>query len=313
MKKLLYVIITFILFSCGGYDNNPEKYLFKGEEIEPVEKQNRLKNKNIINFGITPWQLLSEHKKGFSPILKYLSEKTGKKFVLNVSKDYDSLKNEVKRGDIQVAAFSPFAYVEALEKIPDRITYLATTRRKFKRRNIDYYRGYIIVREDSSIRTLDDLKMKSFGFVDKKSTSGYIFPLLLFKKNSIVPESFFLQVFFLGNHTKVVEAVLSGTIDAGAIWDGSFNVAIKKYGEMFRIIQKTDRIPLDAWVVSSSLDNEFIKELKIILININSKTVNSNNEKILESDYFPYTGFIVKDSSYYNVIKEAVKILNLEK
>ncbi|TYB31577.1 MAG: phosphate/phosphite/phosphonate ABC transporter substrate-binding protein [Candidatus Mcinerneyibacterium aminivorans] len=311
MKKLLfYSLFFFILISCGKNNSDSVKYVFQGEEVISLSKTEINKSRNLINFGITPWQSLKEHQKGFIPLLKYLSDKTGKKFVLNVSKDYDSLKEEFKKENIDIAAFSPFAYVDAVNQIPDRLKYIATTKRKFNKTIRDHYLGYIIVKKESDINSVFDLKGKTFAFVDKISTSGYLFPMLLFKKMNIDPYSFFDEVYFLGNHTKVIEAVASNIVDAGATWDGSYYLGRKKYGDVFKIIETTEPIPLDAWAASSSLPDDFIIRLRNILISINHETVNSDNEKILDNEYFPFDGFIVKDYDYYKIVKEASQLLS---
>jgi len=46
-------------------------------------------------------------------------------------------------------------------------------------------RGVILVRKDSGINSIRDMKGKRFAFVDKATTAGYLSPLAYFKKMGI--------------------------------------------------------------------------------------------------------------------------------
>ncbi|GIW22853.1 MAG: hypothetical protein KatS3mg068_1860 [Candidatus Sericytochromatia bacterium] len=76
--------------------------------------------------------------------------------------------------------------------------------------------GAIIVRKDSNINTLKDLKGKRFAFGDPISTSSHIFPKMLLIKNGINPDTDFVNVLFAGTHDSVVLSVYNKKVDAGA-------------------------------------------------------------------------------------------------
>ena len=67
----------------------------------------------------------------------------------------------------------------------------------------------IIVPKDSDIDSLDDLKGKTFGFVDPVSTTGHLLPKATFVKElGVTPEElgngFFKDYQFAGGHDKAV-------------------------------------------------------------------------------------------------------------
>ncbi len=81
------------------------------------------------------------------------------------------------------------------------------------------YSGYIIVRKDSGIETLPDLKNKHFGYVDVNSASGYLYARHLMKLNQIDPDKIFSRTSFMRNHDNVIKGVLLGELDAGATYN----------------------------------------------------------------------------------------------
>src|SRR5207244_6062947 len=87
------------------------------------------------------------------------------------------------------------------------------------------YRGIIVTRKDSGIKSIADLKGKRFAFVDPKSASGYVYPRAMLIEKGIDPETFFSETIFAGSHDRVIAAVLNRRVDAGAIYDGALGVA----------------------------------------------------------------------------------------
>lgn len=75
------------------------------------------KNKNEIIFGVNPFTSPENIKTMYVPILNGVFKKIGYKVRTMIVKDYDALSEGMKEGIIDVAWFSPFAYVNAHEKI----------------------------------------------------------------------------------------------------------------------------------------------------------------------------------------------------
>ncbi len=267
------------------------------------------KNRREVHFGVTPWQGREKMKSGFTPILAYLSRKTGLRFVLHISPDYATLKNDLKDNHIQVAAFSAGAYGEALREMKNRMKYIVTTAQVQGDRTRDYYYGYIVTRKDSGIRSIQELKNLNFGFVDEGSSSGYKYPVTAFIKRGFLPEHFFKQTFFLGSHSKVTDGVAERRVHAGATHDLNYKRALKKHGRIFRIIYKTPAIPFDAWVASEKMSDQFVRKLRRILVSMPESARSPNGGRIFRRDDFAYTGFVKRSSDFYQVIIETQRLL----
>ena len=126
---------------------------------------------------------------------------------------------------------------------------------------VPYYKGEFLAKKDSGIKTLADLKGKTFCFVDPNSTSGYIIPRIIFKANGIDPDKDFKASQNAGGHDKVAISVYKGDCDAGIAYidiltDGAAKLA-DKYPDINTKVgafMDTDKIPNDGVQVTKDLD-----------------------------------------------------------
>src|SRR5712692_11493259 len=165
-----------------------------------------------LKFGFTPVLSQAEMRAEFEPLITYLSDAIGRKVVLYIAKDYGDLRTQMESGQVDIGSFSPFAYVDAqrggkIQIIAQSILDHSAT-----------YRGLVIARKDSGLRTVGDLEGKRFAFVDPKSASGYVYPRAMLVEKGVTPERYFKETIFAGGHDKVIAAVLEGRVDAGAIY-----------------------------------------------------------------------------------------------
>ncbi len=169
--------------------------------------------------------------------------------------------------------------------------------------------GYIFTHKDTGITSFQQLKDKVFGFVDEGSSSGYKYPVaMMIDKWNVDPNTYFKKTFFLGNHANVLDAVRNMKVDAGATWDVAMESDVKeKGGDPYYIIAKTAPIPYDGWLAKKDLDDKLIEEIKTILTGINNETKTKDGVTIIDDFY--YGGFVVRNDSFYDVLRTAVKAL----
>ncbi len=79
------------------------------------------------------------------------------------------------------------------------------------------FHSKFITRPDSGIKTLADLKGKTFTFGSPGSTSGHLMPRYFLLKNGIVPERDFAHFSYSGAHDATALWVEGGKVDAGAL------------------------------------------------------------------------------------------------
>ncbi|MBI5032687.1 MAG: phosphate/phosphite/phosphonate ABC transporter substrate-binding protein, partial [Chloroflexi bacterium] len=108
---------------------------------------------------------------------------------------------------IEPAMASTRAYTSGGDSDPDK---------GFAGQQTDFYKGQFITKKDSGIKTLNDLKGKTFCSAGATSTSGWIIPSINLKANGINPDKDLKAVTHATGHPAVVIAVYKGDCDAGA-------------------------------------------------------------------------------------------------
>jgi phosphonate transport system substrate-binding protein len=208
--------------------------------------------------------------KAGTSITDCLNKMTGLTFTITVSTSYTAAVEAMGANKAQVGFLSTFAIVAAEQKYG--VVPVLANLRKYATTAIDpdnglagqlepFYKGEFITKADSGIKTLADLKGKTFCFVDPASASGYIVPRIFLKANGIDPDKDLGQTTNAGSHPNVAIAVYNGDCEAGVAYvdiltDTSANL-VAKYPDIatkVTIFAVTDKIPNDGVQVTKDLD-----------------------------------------------------------
>jgi phosphonate transport system substrate-binding protein len=219
-----------------------------------------------IVFGVLPADAPLELQRYYAPLNHYLKEHLNQEIVLLVANDYDQLLQFLEQGDVDIAALSPKLFSRLRNKDP-HARYLATFQvlNEYQERT-STYKGFIVTLEESSIKTLSDLKGKRFGFTDPSSMSGYLYPKWILQQNGIDPQRDFSKTYMLKKHTKVLPALLNRSIDAGAIYDSAYDKLPLADRQRIRILAATPEIPYGVIVASRKLAPSQSEELHRLLL-----------------------------------------------
>ncbi|BAZ50567.1 phosphonate ABC transporter, periplasmic phosphonate-binding protein [Nostoc sp. NIES-4103] len=188
-------------------------------------------------------------------------------FDFQIAKDYKEIIDLLVKDKLDMAYLGPLGYVEAVER-GAKVEPLVTAIDKYTRQ--PWYRSCILVKQDSPIKTLKDLKGKRIAFVDTSSTSGYLMPLATFHKLGIDPQRDFAQVIYAGSHNKSMDALQNGIVDA-AITNIPSYLKYQKSGKLthqsWKVLWESPPITNSPIVVSKKLPPELIQQLKQTFIN----------------------------------------------
>ena len=258
------------------------------------------KTGNELVFGFNPFTSPQSIKENYAPILEDIAKKLGRIAKIIIVSDYDSLGRSLLNGTIDIGWFSPFAYVSTKSK--GDITPMVTT---VVNNNASYH-GYIISRKDQGYKSIDDLHGKRFAFVDKQSASGYVYPRAMLVEHGKQPESFFSENIFLGSHDRVIDAVLDGTVDAGATYSEAVDSARARglNVQQLEILAQTDAIPKDAIAVRPGFDAQLLASLKQAFVETTDKK--SDHASLMKKTGL--NGFIAAQDEVYDIIRKVAKI-----
>jgi phosphonate transport system substrate-binding protein len=236
---------------------------------------------------------------------EFLAQHSGERFTAIVTRDYAELSQRLAEGTVDVAWINPVNYIKVKAEQP-QLKYIATyMEREAQSGEIrPFYQSVIITLGRSGIKNLAEARGRRFAFTDIGSTSGYAYPSLMLKRRGIGPEIHFAKVFFLKKHDRVIEALVRGAIDVGAVSDGTYYTAVEKHGAIFRIIERSDPIPLDAIVAPVHVPDEKVMRFRRILVSMGPD--HPFCQAMKQHLGWNAAGFAVRDDAFYDGMREAV-------
>jgi phosphonate transport system substrate-binding protein len=176
----------------------------------------------------------------YQPLVDYLSLQTGRPWELVVSASYEPAVEQLCSGAVAAAYLGPFTYVRAHERCgAEPVVRLQTGGHAT-------YRSFIMVRNDSGITSLSDLRGKRVGFGAPLSTSSHLVPRLMLANAGLVPGRD-VACTYLFHHERAARAVLLGDVDACAVRD---IVGDKFVQRGLRVLARSEPIPNFPFVVS---------------------------------------------------------------
>lgn len=177
----------------------------------------------------------------YQPLVDYLSKQTGRRWELLVSAAYEPAVEQLCAGGVAAAYLGPFTYVRAHARCnAEPVVRLQTGGHAT-------YQGYIMVRDDSGITSLEGLRGKRIGFGAPLSTSAHLIPRVMLMRAGLVPGSD-VSCRYLWHHERAARAVLLGDVDACGVRD----IVGDKFAQRgLRVLARSDPIPNFPFVVAS--------------------------------------------------------------
>ncbi|QMS92422.1 phosphate/phosphite/phosphonate ABC transporter substrate-binding protein [Nostoc edaphicum CCNP1411] len=165
------------------------------------------------------------------------------------------------------------------------------------------YHSIIVVRVDSKIKLLSQLKGKTIAMRKIGSTSGHIAPTKLLIDAGLDPKTDFKVVML---DDKGVEALKKGEVDAWATASDRYKNILESEGLLekdFSIIFKGPLLPNDVFVASNQLAPNFIADIRSRMIQHQDKLIQSLlTSKALQR--YKGSKLIAANDADYNMIRE---------
>jgi len=248
-----------------------------------------------INFGLIPVSGTSSMEKAFEPLTKHLEKALGIKVNMKMSSDYAGVITGMAHNHIDVAYYGPKSYVEAALRANAEAIVI-----EVGKDGTAGYHGIIISKKGSQLKTLEELKGKTWAFTDPQSTSGTLVPLVMFSKKGIDPDKYFSKVIYSGSHEASILSVKAGKVDAASTNDLDFNRGLGQHWEKddFNIIWTSDLIPGAPMAVRKDLPASLKKALQDAFISFVPDASSSLAIK----------GYIKGDDTMYNGVRDLIEV-----
>ena len=217
-----------------------------------------------LRFGMSPALSSELARKAGERLGRLVGEQIGREVRATVFGDYQTLADNLVRGDVDFAWTPPQVFVDVFERGGGMLTIMERDGR------ITFEAG-LFVCEDTPATTLEDLRGRSAAWVDRQSSSGYLIPYAeLLRQLGADPPPLGRQHFH-GSHRTVTEAVINGWADFGATYvirDPGGVVSAAGYLDLappdadpLRLVQSFGPVPGDNLSHSPQLPNSVVEEL----------------------------------------------------
>ncbi|MBZ4689154.1 MAG: phnD [Cereibacter sp.] len=169
----------------------------------------------IVRFGILSGENESDRIARYTPFQEYLEKTLGVEIEIFTAGNYDGVIQALAADQIEFSFMGSSAYAAAYTETEGGVEPLLATQQEDG--STGYY-SVIVVRCDSGLKTIDDLKGKTLAFADPDSTSGYNVPYYNLVQQGYQPEDFFAAIPFSGSHEAGVAGVANGQFEAAATY-----------------------------------------------------------------------------------------------
>ncbi len=294
--KLLIFFFLFIIIIAGC-----QKPLSQTPTPSAVPISTPKEDVKPLIFAAIPMDNRLKMLEGWTMLADYITEQTGIPVEVDIKKSYNEIIDAMDNNEVDFCYCGPLVYVEAHEKAGAIPLVKPTANGK------PFYNSVIIVRKDSGINSISELKGKKFAFTDRNSTSGYLFPRAMLAEEGIDDVSnFFSEVIFTNGHDSSLESVYQSYIDGAGIFDYAFvrePEADPKVAEL-KIIKTSDPIPMGPVVLSKDFDEKVAKELLKVFLQIGK---DEETKKLAEK--IKVDGYIEAEDKDYDSIRKALQLV----
>ncbi len=293
MKKITLILVLVMLISAVMFTGCKKEAELGTEE-------------NPIIWSFVPSGEMERVASGAQAVADLLHDKTGYFFKTNVATEYAGVIEALSADPpaAHMASLATFAYVLAAERG------VAEAKLVSVRYGTPTYNGQFIVRKDSGISNLSDLKGKSFGRPDPLSTSGWIIPMLSIRAAGVNPDTDLSEVIDAGSHDAVVAAVYNGDVDAGATYVDARTRVEKNFPDVMEkvvVLGVTTDIPNDGVQFIPSMSDEMKDKITKALLEI---AATEEGKEALKTAY-QWNALEEHDDTFYDPFRQVLQASGL--
>ncbi len=271
-------------------------------------------NPEELTFAMVPTEETVAELQLYKPVTDRLAKETGKKIQFFMPTSYASVVEGLLSKFVDVAVLGPYSYIIANSKDPSIEVFATYAKRPgHMQEEGPGYKAALVTKKGSNLKDIDSLKGKTLGLVDPGSTSGNLFPRVVFApKVGGNLDTYFGKVVYTGSHELSTVAVDKGKVDAAFVATHRFDNVVNK-GQVklddFNVLWKSPAIPQDPFVYRATLCDDLKGKIKATFLGLSGS--NPGEKKFL--DNVKSNKFVGMTSKDYDVIRELKKAKDARK
>jgi phosphonate transport system substrate-binding protein len=214
LQLLLLMIVSLLLLSCSSDQHIEHLDLNLSATPDEIQAVTALvEAEQTFRFGFDLRHGPKEDAKQYLPLLDYLMQTTGYRFSLHFTVNSDQLLSDLTNGQLHFAAIGAGSYLTASHEAP-----ILPLVRGVNAEGEAGYHALLVVKPDSPLINLSDLKDRHLAFGSPTSTQGHWIPRIMLHKAGLNLNDLHSFI-YTDSHRGCAEAVISGKADVCGMQD----------------------------------------------------------------------------------------------
>jgi phosphonate transport system substrate-binding protein len=205
-----------------------------------------------LSFGIVPQQAAAQLAALWSPIFKYLSERTGVDMGFRTAPDIPTFEQRLAAGQYDLAYMNPYHYT-VFHEHPG---YVAFAHQRDKR-----IRGILVTRADAGIAGIEDLRGATLAFPAPAAFAASVLPRAALREAGIDIEPRYVR-----SHDSVYRAVAQGLYPAGGGIERTFDNADSSVRDQLRVLWRTEDYTPHAFAAHPRVDKQTVARVRDAMV-----------------------------------------------
>ncbi|MES9852966.1 MAG: phosphate/phosphite/phosphonate ABC transporter substrate-binding protein [Candidatus Thiodiazotropha sp. L084R] len=257
MSRFLFISYVLVLFltACSNPTETP---------YQPTFSNTPPNTETVYLFGVHPLHNPQYLYKVFGPLMDFLSERiSGVRFKLEASRNYAAYDKKLYARKFHFSLPNPYQTINAVDK----------GYRVFAKMGDDSnFRGIILVRRDSEIHKVSDLKGKAVSYPAPTALAATMMPQYYLQTHGVdVMQE--LDNRYVGSQESSVMNVYLKQTSAAATWPPPWLALSKQRPELnneLKVIWETDPLINNGLVASPDVPATIVEQVHDLLINLHT-------------------------------------------
>jgi phosphonate transport system substrate-binding protein len=256
--KWLTLLLAVLLLGCQPQSDTA---------YQPRFDTHRETDKTEYIVGIHPLHNPQRLMERYGPILAHINRQMpGIQLKLEASRNYDEFDKKLYSGHFDFAMPNPYETVLSLKH----------GYRVFGKMADDTdFRGIILVRRDSGIYQVTDLKGKKVAYPAPTALAATMMPQFYFQTHGINVNRDLTNL-YVGSQESSILNVLRGHVAAGATWPipwAAFQLEHPEQASQLVVQWQTESLPNVAWVVRHDVPSDLVTQFSQALFSLQNNAV----------------------------------------
>lgn len=253
-RLLCVLFLTVVLAGCSE-DETVELPQFGTEKAVDIQ---------VYRFGIHPLHNPSRLHEIFGPVMEYLNEHIdGAQFRVEASRNYAVYDEKLFAGEFEFSLPNPYQTITSLDH----------GYRVFGKMGDDHnFRGIILVRKDSGINKVEDLKGKPVSYPAPTALAATMMPQYYLNTHGLdVMQD--VENRYVGSQESSIMNVYLGDTVAGATWPPPWSAISKErpqLAEELEVKWETEPLPNNGLVVRRDISSDLVDQVADLLFSLHT-------------------------------------------